>query len=183
MGWLQAWLARWGEREALRFPAGLAAWHKYVRDTLAELSIAREHEWTVLLYERRLPHGDVRWIRAEVTAARPPRISVSVRSSNPAAERSANPLGKPPASTAEEGTTLATLIQGAIGEDRGSSEGSSARVGDAQSVKDGHRCTLVVIGANGIRLREEVLVSLVEAPSGASTCLCATVVALADRSA
>lgn len=184
MGWIQSLLAKWRKREAVRFPAGLAAWNTYVRDTLAEVSHAREPDWTVLLHEARLPHGGVRWIRADVSATEPARILVSVRAFSTAGERSSSLMGAPVSTQAvHEGTALAGMIREAIAQRNRSSKGPSPGIGDTQPVKDGHRCILVVIGGEKIRLRQEIPLWPGEAPLGAIARLGATVVALADRSA
>ena len=177
MSWLGSLFARLSEKEAARFPAGRAAWDGYVRNTLAELSAAHSPGWTLLLYERRLPHGVIRWIRVDATEATTLRTTVVVRSPGPVNRQSSPPPDEIAAGTttvaSNSSRALVALIEGAVAQ--------GGFLDSTPMVRDGHRCNLIAIEAGTTRLSAEVQLPSERPGSDPIECLCRAIVDLGDR--
>jgi hypothetical protein len=174
MRWLGSLFTNRNVKEATRFPAGRAAWNKYVCDTLAELSALHSPGWTLLLCERRLPHGAVRWIRVDATETGIQRTLVSLRFPGPARGQTVPPASETAAgnAAADSGPALLALIKAAVAQ--------GLLHASVQSGRDGHLCDLVAIEAGTTRLSVDVLLSPEQPGRDPIACLCRTIVDLAD---
>lgn len=144
LGKLNAW-------EAERFPSGREAWERFVQGAVAELSPALKAGFVILLYERCLPHGGIRWIRVNACEKGPVRLSATVRLAGaafpvPAKDGAATQL----AASEEASRTIKTLIRDALV--------CTASI-SGNPVKDGHCCELVLIRDSALVLRREILLS------------------------
>jgi hypothetical protein len=129
------------------------------------------------LYERRLPHGVIRWIRVDATETTILRTTVMVRSPGPTNGQSSPPPDEGAARTTtvsrKSGPALVALIEGAVAQ--------GGFLDSTPMVRDGHRCNLIAIEAGATRLSAEVQLPSERPGSDPIECLCHTIVDLGDR--